>query len=198
MIEIEMLTKNPLYILKDTNCITIGKRAIKERKETFTEAVDYYKKMFIAEHSSIEWIDFRIVDDECRGDVASHIVRQTKSHPRFAVQSSRPDWNDGEPRKSLDKTIIKFTSKWNTLSFMQMCRQRLCTRASEVDRIWIKKVLSIMKNSKNPYFVALSKCCVPNCVYRGGCPELEPCPFNRFFFDNNISIDKRYFVYKEL
>ena len=198
MIAIEILTVNPLYILHDTNCISVGKRARKERKETYQEAKDYYIKEFIKEHSSIEWVDFRIVDVDSRGDIASHFVRHCKGHPRFIVQSSRPDWNNGEPRKPLDKTDVMFTSKWTAYSFIQMARQRLCSRASKVDRDILKEVLTLMRDSGDPYFSALSFCCVPNCIYRGGCPEEKECS-NVDFFYTGVSfsnIKKRYYDFE--
>ena len=198
MITVEMMTKNPLYIMHDEACITQGKRARVERKETHDEALEYYKKMFIAEHSVIEYVDFRVVDTECRGDVASHFTRHTKGSPRPEVQSNRPDWNGGTKRKALDKTIVMYTEKWNAWAWLHMCRLRLCTRASKVDRDWLRNVLSIMKNSGDPYFEALAFCSVPNCIYRSGCPELKGCGFSEKFFTNRnviLEIQDKYSEY---
>ena len=175
MIEVEMLTEKPLYVMHDVGCVTMGKRAKHNRPETHEEARDYYVKMFISEHSLIEWPKFRVTDMECRGDVASHFVRHSKGSPRPAVQSSRPDWNNGESRKALDKTFIGYTEMWDAWSWIHMCRQRLCNRASEIDRAWLRVVLDVMKTSNDPFFEALEMCCVPNCVYRGYCPELKSC-----------------------
>ena len=175
MIKVEMVTENPLYILKDANCITIGKRAKRDRKEAHEEAKRYFLQKLIEEHSTVEWIHFRIIDEDNRGDIASHITRHSKGLPRFVVQSSRPDWNKGAKRKPLDETFIKFGSLWNPLAFINMCRQRLCNRASEIDRAWLRVVLDVMKNSNDPFFEALEMCCVPNCVYRGYCPEQKSC-----------------------
>ena len=177
MIEIEMLTVNPLYVMHDESCITIGKRAKRERTESYDEALSYYKKMFIAEHSVIESVKFRIVDTKCRGDVASHFVRHKKGEPLPEVQSSRPDWNNDAKRKPLDETWIMYAEIWDAWSWLHMCRQRLCNRASKIDREWLQEVLTLMRDSKNPYFVALAYCSVPNCIYRRGCPEINSCGF---------------------
>ena len=179
MISVEVLTKNPYYYLKDANLITIGKRARQEYKEdynSYTKQYDYFKKCFLAEHSTIEILQFRIFDNSCRGDVTNQIVRHTKGHPRYSVQSSRPDWNNNEPRKPSDKTYRFFMSTWNPLAFMQACRQRLCANAQKETREWTKDVIACMQNSKDPMLVALADCCVPQCEYRGGyCFEIKGC-----------------------
>lgn len=195
MIKIEMLTQNPYYILKDSNLITLGKRANKNKcaadwimlsgndivdekatRELWAEKYKYFKKCFLAEHSTIETLHFRIIDDNTRGDVVSQIVRATKGLPRYQVQSKRPDWNDGAKRLPPDEDFKMFASEWNPLSFMLMCRQRLCANAMAETRAWVRSVLWEMSHSGDPFFVALAECCVPQCVYRGSrCYELKPC-----------------------
>lgn len=195
MIRVEMLTQNPYYILKDSNLITLGRRADKDAclgewimfpgndivDETATRGLwekkyEYFKKCFLAEHSTIEVLSFRIVDNNARGDVVSQIVRATKGLPRYQVQSKRPDWNNGAKRLPPDEDFKMFASEWNPLAFMQMCRQRLCKNAMRDTRAWVCSVLVEMKNSDDPFFVALAECCVPQCVYRGNkCYELKPC-----------------------
>lgn len=176
--KIEILTKDPLYVLRDSNCITIGKRAIRENisKMKKREEYEYFFKCFMARHSTIETLNFRVVDENCRGDIANQIVRATKGHPRFQVQSSRPDWNKGEPRKPSDQTFRMFASVWTPLSWLQMCEQRLCANAQTETRVWVKRVLNEMLRTEDPFFMALADCSVPQCVYRGCiCYELKPC-----------------------
>lgn len=180
MIKIEVITKDPFYNLKDLNCISLGKRAKQKNKDRFLkcyekEMFDYYVKQLIAKHSTIDNLLIKIVDDNCRGDVISHIVRSTKKHPRFVVQSKRPDWNDGEERKAPDKEYKLFASVWSVSAFMEMARQRLCGRAAEETRKWVVELLKEMDKSNDPLLKALSLCSVPNCVFQGGCPEIFGC-----------------------
>lgn len=175
---IELMTQEPYFQLKDANLITIGKRADRQKcsDASFDEQYNYFRKCFLAEHSTIENLTFRVFCDESRGDVNNQIVRATKGHPRFQVQSSRPDWNNGAPRKPSNETFVYFNSVWSPLSWMQMCRQRLCKNAMKETRMWVHSVLLDMKDSGDPFFVALYRCCVPQCVYRGNvCYELKPC-----------------------
>ena len=195
MIKVEMLTQNPYYILKDSNMITLGKRAKKEKcvgeyvmypgndivneeatRELWEKRYEYFRKCFLAEHSTIETLTFRIIDDNARGDVVSQIVRATKGLPRYQVQSRRPDWNEGAKRLSPDEDFKMFASEWNPLSFMQMCRQRLCVNAMKETRIWVRAVLKEMSLTGDEFFVALAECCISQCEYRGNrCYELKPC-----------------------
>lgn len=182
MIKIEVITKDPFYNLKDLNCISLGKRARQINKDQFLlknneeYRFEYYKRQFIAKHSTIDNLFIKIVDDNCRGDVIGHIVRSTRKQPRFVVQSKRPDWNNGEERKAPDKEYKLFASVWSVSSFMEMARQRLCGRAAEETRKWVIECMRVMDSSKDPLLMALSLCSVPNCVFQGACPEIiTPC-----------------------
>ena len=176
MIEIEIITKDPLYNLKDMNCITMNKRAKKSNKmleqpKDKNEVYEYYMDKFIARHSTAEIIQIKVVDDDCRGDIASHIVRHTKSHPRFAVGSCRPDWNNGKKRKPLDEEYKEFGSVWNVIAFQEMAAQRLCYRAASYTRKWAIDLLKTMDESGDPLLMAISMTCVPNCIRYAGCIE---------------------------
>ncbi len=175
MIEIKVITENPLKVLKTMNLATIGKKP-KAGESNPVDEYNYFFKCFKAEHSTIETLHFMVSDDHARGDVASQIVRHTKGLPRYAVQSHRPDWNNGEKRKPSDETFGMFESVWNPLAWIYMCRQRLCARAMKESRQWVRDVLQAMKDSKDPFFVALTDCCMPDCIYRGGvCNEIHGC-----------------------
>lgn len=177
MIKIEVITKDPFYNLKDLNCISLGKRAKQSNKDigSIIDRANYYVDCFISKHSTIDTLQIKIVDDNCRGDVIGHIVRSTKKQPRFVVQSKRPDWNNGKKRKAPDKEYKLFASVWTVSSFMEMARQRLCGRAAEETRKWVIDCMREMDSSGDPLLMALSLCSVPNCVFQAGCPESFPC-----------------------
>lgn len=195
MITCEILTKDPFYILKDSNLITLGKRANKDKctsnyvmypgndivdvaatEKKKKDRYEYYNRCFLAEHSTIENIHFRVIDDYSRGDVTNQVVRATKGHPRFQVQSKRPDWNQGLKRLPPDEDFKMFQSVWTPLSWLQMCRQRLCMNAMKETRQMIQTVLNEMRKTEDPFFLALADCSIPQCEYRGNrCYEMKPC-----------------------
>lgn len=200
MIRIEVITEDPFYNLKDLNCVSLGKRAKQDNKNETDKVrmANYYLDCFIAKHSTIDTLQIKIVDDNCRGDVIGHIVRSTKKQPRFVVQSKRPDWNNGEERKAPDKEYKLFASVWTVSSFMEMARQRLCGRAAEETRKWVENCMRMMDMSEDPLLMALSMCCVPNCVFQSGCPETYPC-YGDFGYSTIIShsLRLRYKMYHE-
>lgn len=196
---LKLLTEDPYLTLRAINLASIGKSPNNDdvvcdfffRKtmgETVAEwgeerynkyynlAYTYFVECFKAEHSTIENLHFWIYDLNARGDVTNQITRHTKGHPRYCVQSHRPDWNGGEKRKPSDETYGRFVSIWSPLSFMQMCRQRLCAKAQKETREWVKDVLKAMHESQHPFFNALADCCASACQYRGGiCYEMKGC-----------------------
>ena len=175
MIEIEMLTKNPMYQVKDANCITLGKRAIKDKIYDYETEKDFWWEMFISEHSTLRSVLFRIVDTEMRSDISAQLLRATKGHPQPICQSHRPDWNNSEPRKPSNETFGLFEHIHTAESFMSMCRQRLCYSTMKETRQKVLEVLEVMHNMDSAFFNVLAECCVPQCVYRLGCCDRKNC-----------------------
>lgn len=176
MIEIEMLTKDPIYQVKDANCITLGKRAIKGKVYDYETESKFWWDMFISEHSTVRSsVLFRIVDTDMRSDISAQLLRATKGHPQPICQSHRPDWNGNEPRKPSNETFGLFEHIHNAESFMAMCRQRLCFSTMKETREKVLDVLEVMRNMDSPFFNVLATCCVPQCVYRFGCCDRKNC-----------------------
>ena len=58
-------------------------------------------------------------------------------------------------------------------SILFISRRRLCSQASpETRAAWKLVVDEIAKIEPE-----IASCCVPECVYRGFCPEFKPCGF---------------------
>lgn len=128
-----------------------------------------WKSLLLAEHSSLEFSDFFLwsyVGED--GRILSHLVRHTKGHPRFVVQSQREDWT-GEARPPV-YTPRKFLSKWTPYAWIQMARQRLCMKAADYTRHYIANIKKKMGEDSNIYFQGLAWASVPECVFRAGCP----------------------------
>jgi hypothetical protein len=155
----------------------------------------------------MEWIHFTITDYLMRGDVASHLVRHTKGHPRFVVQSMRPDWNKGEARPA-SSTHRFFSMQATPLALMYMARQRLCTRAMKETREWMLELKRRMWEYGETYgdgtsnvAQAMSLIMVPDCIAQCGCPYgKKTCGhFDKFidnYGDNFDQIDIRYKNYQ--
>ena len=84
----------------------------------------------------------------------------------------------------------------NPQSLIDTMRKRLCYKASPETRKYAEDLkLSFYLGQEPEMFEVL----VPNCVYRGGCPEPEPCGWYENFSKqcNESDIRSRYSKYSE-
>jgi hypothetical protein len=61
----------------------------------------------------------------------------------------------------------------NAAEMMFISRRRMCAQASPETREAWKMVVDELRKSEPE----LASCCVPECVYRGFCPEFKSCGF---------------------
>jgi hypothetical protein len=153
---------NPAWYIYWGNCTSMGKIPDPEWKPTRAWA----ERMLHSMDSTIELFDLYIFDDNCRGDVSAHIVRATKGHPRFVVQSRREDWT-GQKRKPLDEVQGLFLTKVSPYGLIEIARQRMCTTASLADRVWMNEVWAELLCSGDIFLQTLADFLVPDCVFRG-------------------------------
>ena len=127
----------------------------------------------------------------------AQFVRHTDKHPRHFVQSSRPDLNGGKPRDP--NALIMYTAFYNPQALILMMRKRLCACAEKKTRQIAALVKKQLMLSAEPLLQAIGEVCVPNCVYRCGCPE--PWSKCQFFkcqeLMHEAEILKRYEKYNE-
>ena len=135
---------------------------------------EYMYKMYKCEHSPIRLRQFRIVIENCPSWVATHFCRHHIGVEKF-VSTQRTD-RTGVDRNKLPQDAPVRLEMWaNAQAMINISRKRLCNCASkETRRIWIM-VLNELYEIDRP----LCECCVPECVYRGHCPEYKGCGFDK-------------------
>lgn len=130
--------------------------------KTMQPSDDWIKNALISEHSILQFTECKI-DAEMMYKTAVHLkVHNKKDGFYMLMQSQREDWTgkDRNPNEII-KTVITATPK----SIIEISRQRLCScAANHTVNTWLK-ILSAINNP------IIRKLCVPNCVYRGFCPE---------------------------
>ena len=154
-------------------------------------------KWLIAEHTPIETIQLCLRFEDMDKSAIAQFVRHTDKHPRHFVQSSRPDLNGGKPRDP--NALIMYTAFYNPQALILMMRKRLCACAEKKTRQIAALVKKQLMLSAEPLLQAVGEVCVPNCVYRSGCPE--PWSKCQFFkcqeLMHEAEILKRYEKYNE-
>lgn len=145
------------------------------KMEAFLEpSVKFKKQMLRAEHSPLRCLMFYIDLYDIPYYVSVHLCRHVHAQP--FVTTSRPDiLKDLPPREEQKKTDpVNMRLLVNAQEIINISRVRLCNKAEKATRkIWhtvIAKLATI-----DPI---LASACVPNCIYRGICPEFNSCKFH--------------------
>ena len=147
---------------------TIGKEPIDK------EPSDNWKaKVLLAEHSPIKLVEYLISFKNLRQWVGVHILRHsfilpfvhTQREDRRELDCSRDDLPQGTPN---DQDFVT-----NAQALINISRKRLCRCASKETR----EAWQMVKDEIGKFDPVMADKMVPNCVYRGFCPELKCCGY---------------------
>ena len=161
--------------------ITTWKRALNAARRTVGKAYldknpsqSWEAKVLLAEHSPIRLVEYDFGWKKIRQWVTTHLVRHHEGCEKF-VHSQRSD------RRELpcDRDHIYQGAKndmdmtCNAQAMINISRKRLCSCASKETREAWKQVM----NELEKIDPILRSKCVPECIYRGFCPELSSCGY---------------------
>lgn len=132
--------------------------------------------MLLAEHSPIRLVEYDVIIKNIRQWVTTHLVRHKIGVEPF-VHTQRADRNDSiKNRDELPQgSLNDLQESMNTQALINISRKRLCNMASpETREAWqkVKEQIAIVDPET-------AECMVPECVYRGFCPELHSCGYAR-------------------
>ena len=156
---------------------TIGKEPLTK------EPSDSWKaKMLLAEHSPIRLLEYDWSWSKIRQWVTAHLVRHHEGCEKFVhtqrgdrraiLEEYNVDSRDELPQGALND--MDMTA--NAQALINISRKRLCNCASKETREAWKQVKEAIRE-KDP--VMASKM-VPECIYRGFCPEfMNPCGYSK-------------------
>lgn len=130
------------------------------------------RRILLAEHSPIRLITFRWKWENLKSWVSVHFVRHKIGIEHF-VSTQRTD-RTGIKRDALPQdSLVQHECFANAQAMIAISRKRLCSCASPETRAAWKLVLEELRKSEPE----LASVCVPECVYRGFCPEFGSCGF---------------------
>ena len=148
---------------------TVGKKPLDK------EPSDSWKaKMLLAEHSPIRLVEYDITFENIKQWVQGHLVRHWLGFIPF-VHSQREDRRKLDvPRDELPQGALNdMDFSVNAQAMINISRKRLCNKASpDTKDAWQKVVKAV--GEIDPI---MAEKCVPNCVFRGFCPEMESCGY---------------------
>ena len=134
-------------------------------------SIKWKKKIIKAEHSPLRCLMFNIDFYDIPNYVSVHLVRHVHAQP--FVSTSRPDI-DGkqiprEEQKKIDPVNMRLFL--NAQEIINISRARLCNKAEDKTRLIWNKVIDELRKTEPE----LANACIPNCIYRGFCPEIKSC-----------------------
>lgn len=154
----------------------------------------FKKKILLAEHSPIRLLEYDFTIENLRQWVTVHLVRHHEGCEKF-VHTQRQDINtevevitkrlievlqeEGLLREGWKERDYMFQGEGNDMdmtcnaqAFINISRKRLCMGCTSPEtRLAWKLVIDALREV-DPI---LAEKCVPECIYRGFCPETERC-----------------------
>ena len=150
---------------------TVGKPPLDHEPST-----EFKRKILIAEHSPIRDISVKGTWHGIKSWVATHWSRH--KFEKY-IKSQRSD-RTGIPRDKLPQDApVDFTGDANVQALIDTMRKRLCRQSSTETRQYAED----FKAALHEIEPEISDVLCPACVYRAGCPEMNPCGDGKCFFD---------------
>ena len=133
---------------------------------------EWKKKILLAEHSPIRQIRFGWRWKDLKSWVSVHFTRHHVGIDHY-VSTQRSDRTGTDRDKKPQDSPVLHQCEANAQALINISRKRLCTQASPETRAAWQEVREQIAQS-DP---VLASVMVPECVYRGFCPEMRPCGY---------------------
>lgn len=143
------------------------------RDETgFYPSPKWKKRILLAEHSPIRLIKFQWRWRGLKSWISVHFVRHKHGIEHW-VSTQRDDRTGTDRNESRQDTPVNHMCEANAQALIFISRKRLCRQAHPETRAAWLEVKEKVKQ-KDP---VLSSVMVPECIYRGFCPEFKSCGY---------------------
>ena len=149
-----------------------ARTTIRKEEGTGEPSSRWKKRILLAEHSPIRKLCFNWKWEDLPSWVSVHFVRHKFGIEHF-VSTQRSDRTGQDRAAARQDAPVMHECFANAQALMFISRRRLCGQASpETRAAWRLVVDEVAKREPE-----VAACCVPECVYRGFCPEFKSCGF---------------------
>lgn len=134
---------------------------------------DSWKKtILLAEHSPIRKIKFSWKWCDLKSWISVHFVRHKYGIEHW-VTTQRSDRTGVDRDHSPQGALVSHECEANAQALIFISRRRLCSQAhSETRKAWLEVKAEVAKVDP-----VLASVMVPECIYRGFCPEFTSCGY---------------------
>lgn len=148
---------------------TVGKSELgKEPSDNFK------KRILMAEHSPIRGLIYCFKITDIKSWIATHFARHHVGIDKW-IKTQRTD-RTGVNRDELPQSsLVDMELEANAQALINMSRKRLCSQAAPETR----EVMQEIKKEVSKRDEFLSKIMVKECIYRGFCPEMQSCNYDK-------------------
>lgn len=154
-------------MVRDLARTTVRKGPLGDGREVSRQ---FKRAILLAEHSPIRSLSFRFMLQGLMSWVSVHLVRHWLGVVHF-VTTQRTDRTGLDRNKMPQDTPVSHEMVANVQALISMSRKRLCFLASpETTVAWRKVRESVAKADPE-----VAEVMVPECIYRGFCPEVIKC-----------------------
>lgn len=194
---IKILNVNADWTAAKNECRnTVNKEATDNKPSS-----QFIHNLLISEHSPIRLITVRWRFENIKSWIATHFARHWLGWDKW-ISTQRTDRTGIDRNKMPQDTPVNMDINANAQALINVARYRLCYQASPETRKYMESVKNAIAAEGQR---ELSDVMVPNCIYRGGCPEFKTCGYFQKFLDyayshdyqNLLDIHERYEAYNK-
>lgn len=157
------------------HCRTTDNKEFTEKEPT----EKFKKQLLISEHSPIRLLEVDWSWEDIYSWVATHWSRH-KFEKFISTQRDDRKPHDVPRGKMPQDTPVKFDGYANAQSLIDSFRKRLCVGCVSPETRELAEDFKCALHETQP---EISDVLVPNCIYRGGCPEFKSCGYFENFLD---------------
>ena len=154
--------------IKDSTMNTIGKTTGKYPDS------EWKRKLIMSEHSPIRRMKFYWRWKDLPYFVSTHMVRHKIGIEHF-VSTQRSDRTGIDRNNLTQSNPVNHACESDAQALINISRKRLCNCASKETR----EAWQLVKDEVAKVEPELANCMVKECVYRGFCPEMFSCGYNK-------------------
>jgi hypothetical protein len=169
-----------------TEILNLCRHSVGKSQIDKVPTTEWKKRILLCEHSPIREITFKHTFENIKYWISVHFTRH-KHGIEHVVTTQRTDRTGIDRDEKKQSETVNHYINANAQSIINISRKRLCTQAhKETRKEWIKFLKVVAKKEPELYSV-----CVPECIYRGFCPEFKCCGYEKRIGFKNALIEYR-------